>query len=112
MDENSIAKIFNQVFNGYGIVVVVFGTIGNIFGAIICLQKRLRKIPTFVFLAFLQLVDVTTIYFWNINGFGSTFYSYRPFDSPEQVLKVTTWIQLSSYEASSWLLITNFLDGE
>ena len=107
MDENSIAKIFNQVFNGYGIVVVVFGTIGNIIGAIICLQERLRKIPTFVFLAFLQLNDITTIYAWNINAFGSTFFSYRPFDSTETVMKITSWIQFSSYEASSWLLVSN-----
>ena len=78
MDGNSIAKLLTQIFNAYGIVVVVFGTIGNIFGAIICLQKRLRKIPTFVFLAFLQLVDVTTIYIWNINAFGTTFFSYNP----------------------------------
>ena len=109
METNSVETLVGQICGSYGLVLIAFGTIGNILGAIICLQKKLRKVPTFVFLAFIQLVDVTTIYIWNIDSFINAFFGYRRLVTIESVLIISNWTQLSSYEASSWILVSNLL---
>jgi hypothetical protein len=43
-------------------VIVIFGTIFNLFGAIVCFQHKLRKNPTFVFYGIIFVVDLISLW--------------------------------------------------
>ena len=59
----------------YSMSLIVIGTIGNLTILIVCLSKRLRNIPTFVFLAFLLAVDTLALYWTNMAIFYQTFFN-------------------------------------
>ena len=54
MDFNTHIQIFLILFWS-------FGTIGNIFSISMCLRKELRKTPTFVFMAFICILNIFSL---------------------------------------------------
>jgi hypothetical protein len=89
----------------YVIVLAVVGTIGNIFSFFVCLRKELRKVPTFVFLAFTMLADSLCLYFWNINTYMIRFKGYSIAYIDIESCRITTFLQGISLQSSAYLLV-------
>ena len=56
----------NPALGGYSIFLTVFGTIFNSLTCFICSRKSLSQTPTFVFFAFLAIVDIVPLYLINL----------------------------------------------
>ena len=80
MEENinrneGLLDVLNQVNAIFSLVILVIGILGNILSSAICLRPKLRKIPTFIFYAFLLFVDVFTVCIWNVDHYLLTFHN-------------------------------------
>ena len=81
----------NQAITIFTIVLCSLGILGNIVSIIVCLHKNLRKIPTFVFMAFqstMNILKLITIplylislqfFFVEIESFNCIFYNIGVF---------------------------------
>lgn len=99
------AKI-NQLLAIYCLLLIIFGTIGNLFSFFICMRKNLRKIPTFVFLSYMLLTETITLYLWNLNHFTSTYFGYVIDGIDINLCKFFFFTQLTSLQVSAWLLVS------
>jgi hypothetical protein len=71
-----IFDILNKVFGIYCLLLVIFGTLLNTLGLVICLRKRLRTFTTFVFVTFIFVADTFSLYLWCLNHFIEAFYGF------------------------------------
>ncbi len=97
--------ILNSVLGIWSIIIVVIGTIGNAICFAICFRKKLREIPTFIFLAFMVFSDIISLYGWIVNHFLRSQFGFVLLDLCEFMCKgVPVW-QFISLQSSSWLLV-------
>jgi hypothetical protein len=89
----------------YSMIILVIGTAGNTFAALVCLRKSLRETPTFVFICFELVSDTVSLYFWNIDHYLVAFYSYMIEDVNIQLCRLATFFQTTSLQWSAWLLV-------
>ncbi len=97
---------FNVFLAYYSIFLAIFGTIGNILSFIICLRPHLRKIPTFIFFAYMMIMHTISLYFWNFNIFILTFYGFTIGDVNLASCRITSYLQGVSFQSSAFLLVT------
>ena len=93
-----------EIVGFYPLWLILSGTIGNLISFCICYS--LRKNTTFVFLMFITLADIATLYFWNIVSF---LHAYDIMDLINYNLyscRIGTFIQYSSLQSSAWLLVS------
>lgn len=95
--------LISKILAGYSLFLVLFGTIGNLIVFVVSI--RLRRITTFVFIAFLAVSDTFTLYYWNLNHFIYTFLGYDIENDTIVGCKLGNFVQFSSLEISSWLLV-------
>ena len=86
--------IWNQAIGIYSVTLAVLGSLGNIIVFITCLRKSLRKVPTFVFLAFLSLIDMSSLYFYNLNDYFTAFYNLTIADFGLMACKFTSFFAM------------------
>ena len=98
----------NSILSYYSIILAIFGTIGNILACITCFRKKLRKVPTFVFVGFMVICDTIALYFWNFNDFLLTYHEATIGDYSLIGCKLTSVIQCVSLQASAFLLVNTF----
>ena len=65
-----------KCFGIYSLILIIFGTIFNILGLVVCLRKRLRTYTTFVFFSFMFIADVLSLYLWCIDHFVEAFFNF------------------------------------
>ena len=91
----------------YPIVIMVFGSLTSILNIIVCLRKRLRRVNTFIVLAFISFADIFTLFDWNFLRFYSWYFPGLPYESSSLMFcKIITYTQFVSLEWSSWLLVS------
>jgi hypothetical protein len=96
----------NIILSIYSILIAVFGSIGNILTFSICMSKNLRKIPTFIFIGFMALIDILSLSMWNFNELLLTFYGLTIGDFNHLACKITSFLQLFSLQTSAFLLVS------
>jgi hypothetical protein len=101
----SIVQTLNILLSIYNATIAVLGTIGNLFCFIICTRKRLRLIPTFIFMSFMVITDTFALYEWNLNNFFLTFFGSAIGDFSEASCKMTSFLQFFSSQTSAYLLV-------
>jgi hypothetical protein len=93
-----------EILSAYALFLVVFGTIGNFL--VFLTSIRLRHTSTFIFMAFMAISDTLTLYFWNLNHFTSTFFNLDIENTLVINCRIGNFIQFSSFQSSSWLLVS------
>ena len=83
----------------------IFGTVGNLVAFYIC--RQLRKNTTFVFLSFICLTDLVSLYFWNINNFISVYFGIDLQGYNIYSCRIGYFVQFTSLHTSAWLLVSN-----
>jgi len=102
------ASIFNQINAIISILLLIIGTLGNTFCIItICFNKKLLKIPTFIFYLFMLVMDIACLYVWNLSHFLETFFGFILEDLGTKWCMGASFVQFVSLESSAWLLVKN-----
>lgn len=102
-----IFQALNKIFGLYALLLVIFGTIANILSCIIC--AKLSRNTTFVFLAFLTITDVFTLYYWNLNNFLKEFLDIDLLTRSIWSCKIGNFVQFTSLQISAWILVKKIL---
>ena len=105
---DQIVNIFKQIIAVYNMVLIIFGTIGNILTAAICFRRRLRKINTFKFFAFNALLDTVCLYEWNLRQFVLYLFNQDCSFTSLIYCNLSSFFQYVSFEASAWFLVTSY----
>ena len=102
---NATAEVLQKIFGIVSLLLLIVGTIGNLFSLIICTRKRLRAVPTFVFYSFMLVNDIISLYFWNLNHYMEQFHNFVFQKHSLWYCKIGTFIQIFTLESSSWILV-------
>ena len=92
----------------YSLILVIFGTAGNLLTCLVCF--RLRSTTTFVFLAIAAVFDAASLYFWNLNHFTQTFLDIDLQSKNLNSCRIGQFVQFTSLEISAWLLVLMSVD--
>ena len=89
----------------YSLLLFIFGFSTNILVFYVCMQKSLRKVPTFVFTGFIALFDAIAVCLWDLDHFTEQFLNYTFDDINQTSCKIVTFIQCVSLQSAAWLLV-------
>ena len=92
-----------KILGGYSLCLIICGTILNCFTFIISTRKRLRTIPTFLFISIMSLMDIIPLYLMNLN-----FVYYYIFETGLEspiYCALFPFLHTFAQQASSWLLV-------
>ena len=96
-----------EIVGVYGMWLIVFGTVGNLVTCLVCYQ--LRKNTTFVFLGFISLSDIISLYYWNLKNFLNVYYAFDLSKVGILMCRIASYSQLVSLFTSTWLLVSSRL---
>lgn len=112
MDESNVINVFIQIFSWYHLLLVLVSAILNPFVFFMCLKsKKLRSISTFKLLAVSSINDMLCCLEWNVADFTNVVMNFVP--SLRSLLYcrlVTYFMQYTTIEFESWMLVTISLD--
>ena len=87
------------------IIFCIFGILNNILSIVVCLRKKLRKIPTFIFKAFMSKMNIillTTMIFYT---FISNFFEITLNTINFKYSKMLFILMLCSYQTSLYMKV-------
>ena len=97
-----------QMLSVISLVLTIVGTLGNSLIFLTCVL-RLRKQVTFVFLAFMSVMDTASLYEWNLAHFIDN-YVGRSYMTPTLVTcRLFDFVQYLTLQSSAWLLVRTFV---
>jgi hypothetical protein len=99
-----------KIFGLLSLLLILFGTAGNVTAIVICLKDSLSIIPKFVFYVFMLANNILCLYFWNLNHFIETYFGFMIEDFGEWACKSVAVLQLSSLQSTAWLLVAMSID--
>ena len=87
----------------YNLLMIIFGTLGNLL--VFYVGVLHRKNNTFLFLIFLSMSDMVSLYFWNLNHFVQPFWDIDLQNIDFYFCKIMQFCQFSSFQLSGWFLV-------
>ena len=103
-----MASALFKVIGFYSLCLAVLGTMCNLM--VFLVAFRLRHNPTFVFIAFLAIVDSLTLYIWNLDHFIGSFFGLDIEYDSLVGCKLGNFLQYVTLKSSSWLLVALSFD--
>ncbi len=112
-----VCEIFNNLFSAIALVLIIFGTLGNLFASYVCLRPSLQKKHTFRILSVLFIHQILSLYTWNLDIFLLFFWpsGKGAFLKMDQITiieslsietcKIFTFMQYYSLQCISWLIL-------
>ena len=92
----------------YELIVIIMGTLGNLF--IFYVSYINRQNSTFLFLSFLSISDMISLYWWNLNHFVQPFTKIDLQNHNFYYCKIINFFQFTASQSSAWILILISLD--
>jgi hypothetical protein len=92
-----------KIVGVYELIVIILGTFGNLF--IFYVSYPNRKDSIFLFLLFLSISDMISLYWWNLNHFVLPFTKLDLQNYSFYYCKVINFFQFTSSQVSAWILI-------
>jgi hypothetical protein len=86
----------------YQLFLLVFGTLSNLFSFYIC--TRIKQNMTFIFLSFLSITNIMTLYHWNLESFFPYLFGIDWKNLNLYTCKFFGWFQFTGLQSSAWLL--------
>lgn len=99
-------EIFEKVVCAYGVGLIFFGTFSNMMSFFVC--SKLKSNKTFVFLSFLSISDIFSLYYWNLSHFFSVYFNIDIINYNYWLCKFAQFIQYASLQSSAWMLVNNY----
>ena len=101
----TVFLILRKLLGIYAILLVVFGTI---FSLLCCyISFKLRKTTTFIFICFMSLANMFTLYFWNLGNFLRELFQIDLINISLWLCKFGSFFQFTSLQISAWILVKN-----
>lgn len=100
----NVFQIFNKILGVYALFLTIFGTIANLLSCLVCF--RMRKNTTFIFLSFMTISDLISLYWWNTNNFLKEFAQIDLLSINKYVCKAGNYLQFTALQVSAWILVT------
>lgn len=100
-------ELLFKFFGMYALFLTIIGTIGNII--IFIVTSKLTKPNTFVYLRFLAISDILTLYYWNLDKFVLSFTRANYQNMSVAMCKIGNYIQYTTLQFSSWMLVNKFI---
>ncbi len=109
--------IYVDILSIYSILLIFFGTFGNLFASYICSRPSLQKVSTFRILTVLFIYEIFSLYTWNLDIFLKLFWpnskgvnitidNINIIESINLVTcKIFTFMQYYSLQCISWFLM-------
>ena len=112
MNNSIVIETFSKIFAVYNLILIVASLILNPIALFICIKsKKLQSISTFKLLAFSSVSDMLTMIGWNQESFTNAFFSLYPYTRSLWYCRlVTIFLQFSTLEYQSWMLLSISLD--
>ena len=90
----------------YAIALVIFGT----FFSVLCcyISFKLRKTTTFIFICYMSLANIFTLYFWNLGNFLRELFQIDLINTSIWLCKFGSFFQFTSLQISAWILVIHF----
>lgn len=95
----------NVIIAVYSGLLIVCGTIGNFLSIVMCFQKQMRSIPTFVFYIFVLFTDTIGLYIWNLDHIIYVTQGKLMEDTSVEICRFLTVLQCVALQWSAWLLV-------
>ena len=103
---NSNLDVINKELGVFSVILAILGTAFNLLTFSVCMRKRLRETPTFIFLAFMVINDTYSLYFYNLNSFATSFFKTLLQEISLEFCKFVNLSQFISNQSSAFLLVT------
>jgi hypothetical protein len=100
-----LIKIFKKIIAFYNIILIIFGTLGNILTCIICLRRRLKKVNTFKLFALNAIMATISLYEWNLRQIILYLFEIDLIYQSLLYCQLTAFLQYVSFESSAWFLV-------
>ena len=112
MDNSDLITLFTKITASFNLLLMVGSSILNPMVFYICTRsKRLRSTSTFKILAISSLNDFFCNLPWNQEAFTNSFFDLQsPFRSLFYCRWISVFLQFSSFEFTSWLMVSISLD--
>ena len=91
----------------YSLIITVTGIIGNLL--IFVTTFRVKKNTTFIFLRFVSISDLVTLFFFNLDSFTQPVYDVYLENLSILSCKWVMFLQFSSMQVSAWLLVITYI---
>jgi len=92
-----------QILGYYELCIAILGTLCNLIIAYVSIKTKGNS--TFVLLRYLAVNDALGLLFWNLNHFTTANFNLDLQNSIIYSCKIGSWIQFSSFQTSSWILV-------
>ncbi|CAF0846824.1 unnamed protein product [Brachionus calyciflorus] len=92
-----------KILSGYAIVLIIFGILSSILSFYIC--YRIKNNATFIFLSYLSITSLFTLYKFPMNGIMWTLFNTDYLNINIYECKIGMFVQFTSLEASAWILV-------
>ncbi len=93
-------------FVGYfSIFLIVYGTISNLLVFSVCMRKRLRQTPLFVYLSFKVICDTVPLYTFGFNPYFLFTFGYNIGDINIYLCRLATYLTYTVEETAAWLMV-------
>lgn len=101
-------EVFFKTLGIYALLLSICGTICN--SLIFLTTRQIKQQNTFIYLRFLAVSDLLSLFYWNLDKFISTWSGFSYQSMSMSVCKVGTWLQYTTLQYSSWMLVVLALD--
>lgn len=102
----SVSKMVkaNSILNYFMGVNFIFGLVSNVLVLLICSRKKIRSIPTFVFIWFIGFADLSQVLVVSLSSFVGELFSLNLEINSWLWCRITTIFKLSLFQWNSWLI--------
>lgn len=100
-----VDSVLNTAFAYYSLFLIIVGTIGNFFTIYLIAKTSLKKTTTFVFFAFLSMVDIMTLYWWNLDHFITPIFNINRQRASTFLCSFDIFLQFAFLQASAYFLV-------
>ena len=99
----SIFRVLLQILSVYAIIVIIFGFLSSILSFYIC--YRIKNNATFIFLSYLSITSLFTLYKFPLNGISWTLFNFDFLNINIYECKISMFFQFTSLEACAWIIV-------
>jgi hypothetical protein len=94
-----VFSILNRVVSGYTILLLIIGIFSSLLSFYVC--SRIKNNPTFIFLSYLSITSIFTLYKFLLTNVSITFFNFDFLNINEIECKISMFLQFVSMEASA-----------
>ncbi|CAF0724268.1 unnamed protein product [Brachionus calyciflorus] len=99
----NIFYILLKVLSIIAIIIVVFGVLSSLLSFYIC--YRIKNNATFIFLSYLSITSIFTLYKFPLNGIVSSLFNIDFLNINIYECKISMFIQFTSLQICAWILV-------